>query len=174
MIFYKDENILIRNMEETDPQIIYNAEIEQGHHRTVESFSNRLKDEQDGIATPLIAEYRGIVAGYVNVYRKSFPGVDNNMSCVIEDFGVFTKFRNKGVGSKLMDVAEQIASEYSDEVYLGVGLHSGYGSAQRMYIKRGYIPDGNGVWYHEKQLEPYSECRNDDDLVLCLCKNLRV
>ncbi len=45
---------------------------------------------------------------------------------------------------------EEIASQYSDTVYLGVGVHNGYGSAQRMYIKRGYIPDGTGVWYGEK------------------------
>lgn len=25
-------------------------------------------------------------------------------------------------------------------MYLGVGLHSGYGNAQRMYVKRGLIP----------------------------------
>ena len=43
----------------------------------------------------------------------------------IVDFNVLEKFRNKGVGTKLMDIAEQIAAEYSDTVYLGVGLHSG-------------------------------------------------
>lgn len=44
-----------------------------------------------------------------------------------------------------MDIAEKIAFERSDEVCIGVGLHGGYGSAQRMYVKRGYIPDGSGV-----------------------------
>lgn len=43
------------------------------------------------------------------------------------------------------DIAEQIAATYADIVYLGVGLHSGYGNAQRMYGKRGYVPDGSGV-----------------------------
>lgn len=66
------------------------------------------------------------------------------------DFGVLEKYRRNGVGSKLMDIAEEIASGYARMVYLGVGMHSGYGSAQRMYIKRGYIPDGTGVWYGEK------------------------
>lgn len=49
-----------------------------------------------------------------------------------------------------MDIAERIVSGYASMVYLGVGMHSGYGSAQRMYIKRGYIPDGTGVWHGEK------------------------
>ena len=71
-----------------------------------------------------------------------------------------------------MDAAEKIAATYADTVYLGVGLHSGYGAAQRMYIKRGYIPDGSGVWYRGKVCEPYEECANDDDLVLYLVKKL--
>lgn len=71
-----------------------------------------------------------------------------------------------------MDIAERIAAEYSDIVYLGVGLHSGYGSAQRMYVKRGYIPDGGGVWYGDSVCAPYAECRNDDDLVLYFSKKL--
>lgn len=69
-----------------------------------------------------------------------------------------------------MDAAEKIAAEYADVVYLGVGLHGGYGSAQRMYVKRGYIPDGTGVWYGEKVCPQYAECCNDDDLVLYFSK----
>ena len=69
-----------------------------------------------------------------------------------------------------MDIAEKIAAIYADIVYLGVGLHSGYGSAQRMYVKRGYIPDGSGVWYQDKICKPYEECKNDDDLVLYFSK----
>jgi hypothetical protein len=39
-----------------------------------------------------------------------------------------------------------------------------------MYVKRGYIPDGTGVWYNGKISEAYSNCVNDDDLVLYLSK----
>lgn len=82
------------------------------------------------------------------------------------------KYRRNGIGTKLMDIAEQIASEYADIVYLGVRLHAGYGSAQRMYVKRGYVPIGSGVWYGNKVCEQYANCRNDDDLVLYLSKKL--
>lgn len=83
------------------------------------------------------------------------------------------KYRRRGIGTKLMDIAEQLAGEYSDTVCLGVGLHSGYGSAQRLYIRRGYLPDGSGVWYRDAVCEPYSDCFNDDDLILYLSKKLR-
>jgi len=64
------------------------------------------------------------------------------------------------------------AAKINDLVYLGVGVHSGYGAAHRMYVKRGYIPDGSGVWYQGKQLGQYAQCCNDDDLLLFFSKNL--
>ena len=43
-----------------------------------------------------------------------------------------------------MDEAEKIAASYAGTVYPGVGLHSGYGSARQMDLKRGCLPDGKG------------------------------
>ena len=40
-------------------------------------------------------------------------------------------------------------------------------------MRRGYIPDGTGVWYGDKVCEPYTPCANDDDLVLYLAKKVR-
>lgn len=71
-----------------------------------------------------------------------------------------------------MDQAEKIVGRYADTVCLGVGLHAGYGSAQRMYVKRGYIFDGSGVWYGKSVCIPYAEYANDDDLVLYMSKML--
>ncbi len=73
----------------------------------------------------------------------------------------------------MTDIAENLATELSATVFLGVGVHSGYGSTQRMYIKRGYIPDGSGVWYKDRVLGDYEPCCNDDDLVLYLSRKLR-
>jgi len=173
MIYYDDGKILIRTMVETDPPVIFHEETEQGHHRVLESFSNRLNDQQEGIAIPLVAEYNGKIAGYNNIYLYSPDETITKTFCEIIDFGVFIKYRKLGIGSKLMDVSEQIIAEYSDIVYLSVGLYSGYGSAQRLYIKRGYIPDGTGAWYSSSVCIPYTNYRLDDDLVLKLSKKLR-
>ena len=43
---------------------------------------------------------------------------------------------------------------------------------ERIYIKRGYIPDGSGVWYDDAVLEPYAPCCNNDNLILYLSKDL--
>ena len=174
MIYYQDEELMIRNMEPEDARIITDEEIAQGWQATVEKYEMRLQHQKEGHAISLVAVYRGSVAGYINVYPNSTWGAFANQGYPeIVDFGVLEKYRCLGIGSKLMDAAEGIAGKYADVVYLGVGLHSGYGSAQRMYVKRGYIPDGSGVWYGDRICEPYAPCCNDDDLNLYLSKRLR-
>lgn len=173
MIYYSDENILIRDMEPADAQAITDGEIEQGWNASIDKYEMRLKHQAAGMSVALVAEYRGCVAGYINVYPNSPWGAFGNMGYPeIVDFGVLEKYRCRGIGSALMDAAERIAKQHSNMVCLGVGLHSGYGSAQRMYIKRGYVPDGSGTWYGSKVCEPYGTCRNDDDLNLYLSKRL--
>ncbi len=174
MVYYNKNGIVIRNMRHSDAQVITNEEIAQGWDASVEKYEMRLKHQVEGRVIALVAEYEGNIAGYINVYPNSQWGAFANQGYPeIMDFGVLVKYRRKGIGGKLMDVAEQISSEYSDIVYLGVGLHSGYGSAQRMYVKRGYVPDGSGVWYKDEVCGQYAVCRNDDDLVLYLSKRLR-
>ena len=173
MVYYEDETIQIRDMMQSDAQIITGAEIAQGWHQTIEKYEMRLRHQAEGKSIALVAEYRGAIAGYVNLYLNSGNGpfADQGYPEIV-DFGVLEKYRRNGVGTKLMDIAEQIASDYSDTVYLSVGLHSGYGSAQRMYVKRGYLPDGSGVWYRDEICPQGANCRNDDDLVLYLSKVL--
>ncbi|MDR1547565.1 MAG: GNAT family N-acetyltransferase [Hungatella sp.] len=174
MVYYFDEEVLIRTIIETDPKTICKEEVVQGWQANEEKYLTRLADNASGKAVSLVAEYKGNVAGYINVYIDSSWGSFANMGyCEIVDFGVLAKYRCCGIGSKLMDTAEKIASEYADVVYLGVGLHSGYGSAQRMYHKRGYIPDGKGVWYKDKIAEPHKTYCNDDNLILYFSKKLR-
>ena len=170
MIYYNRENILIRTMEESDAKIITDEEIAQGWNQTEEKYQMRIRDHESGKSIALVAEYKGNVAGYINVYPNCEAGPFGGMGyCEIVDFGVLEKYRKNGIGTKLMDVAEQIAGEYADTVYLAVGL---YRAAQRMYVKRGYIPDGSGVWYGDKPAVPYELYRNDDDLNLYLSKKL--
>lgn len=174
MVYFKNEEILIRDLEPRDAQILTDEENAQGWHQTIEKYETRLRDQAEKQAATLVAEYCGNVAGYINVYyRCKYGPFAEKGYPVIVDFGVLIKYRRRGIGSKLMDVAEQIAAEYADTVCLSVGLHSGYGSAQRMYVKRGYLPDGSGAWYGRSPCPEYAECRNDDDLVWHFSKKLR-
>ena len=167
MVYYNDNELIIRNMEEADARVFTDEEIAQGWHTDISKYLARLQDQSAGKCVSLTAVYQGQLAGYVSVYITG-QGLPE-----IVDFGVLEKYQRKGIGGRLMDTAEEIAGKYADTVWLGVGLHSGYGSAQRMYVKRGYIPDGTGVWYQNKPCEQYeTEIANDDNLVLFLSKKL--
>ncbi len=77
----------------------------------------------------------------------------------------------------LLDIAESKAATRQDTVGIGVGLYAGedggYGSAQRLYVKRGYIPDGKGVTYNYHPTTPGKSYFLDDDLVLWFTKTLK-
>ena len=175
MYYYNDDTLLIRDMEETDARIFTDEETAQGWKADISKYRTRLRDQAEGKCVSLTAEYKGHPAGYIHVYKTGLGGAFGGKGLPeIVDFGVLEKYRRRGIGSKLMDTAEQIAGQFADTVWLGVGVHNGYGSAQRMYIKRGYIPDGTGVWYRGKPCEQYATgIANDDDLVLFLSKQIK-
>ncbi len=175
MIYYEDEELIIRKMEETDDKAFYEELTAQGWHPQTGDWLKRIKDEADGKCITLTAVYKGQTAGYVYVYREAKEGPFKEKGWpIIVDFNVLKKYQRKGIGNRLMDAAEKLAAGYADTVCLGVGVCDSYGSAQRMYIKRGYIPDGSGVWYQDKQCVQYETvCTVDDDLILYLYKNLK-
>ena len=174
MIYYKDEELVIRNMEEPDAQIFFDEFTAQGWHPSVAYYLMRMKEQAEGKCVALTAVYQGHPAGAVYLYRRANAGPFKEMGYpVIIDFNVLKKYQRKGIGNKLMDMAEQIAKQYADTVCLSVGVCGAYGSAQRMYVKRGYIPDGSGVWYQDKPCIQYETvCTVDDDLCLFLSKKL--
>lgn len=175
MVYYRKDNLIIRNMDGTDARVFTDEFTAQGWHPGIASYLSRLKDKSDGKCVALTAVFEGCPAGYIYVYLHANKGPFKEKAWpIIIDFNVLKKYQRRGIGSKLMDVAEQIASRYADYVCLGVGVCDSYGTAQRMYVKRGYIPDGSGVWYQGKQCVQYKTvCTIDDDLILFFYKKLR-
>lgn len=175
MIYYQDEELVIRDMEEADAQIFDDEYTAQGWHPDIDYYLMRIREAREGKCTALTAVYRGRPAGSLYLYLSAkegpFKGTDWPE---IVDFSVLQKYQRLGVGARLMDAAECLAAKHADTVCLGVGLCREYGSAQRIYVKRGYIPDGSGLWYRGQPCVQYETvCTVDDDLVLYLSKALR-
>lgn len=59
MIYYKNEEVIIRNMEERDAQVITDGEIAQGWNASVDKYETRLRDQAEGKAISLVAECGG-------------------------------------------------------------------------------------------------------------------
>ena len=74
MIYYSDDVLVIRNMEEADAQILTDEEIAQGWNADVTKFLTRLRDQAEGKCVSLTAVYKGHPAGYVNVYLTGLGG----------------------------------------------------------------------------------------------------
>ena len=163
-------NCTIRNMIKSDIESLSHGFMNQGWHGREEILARYFLEQESGEREVLVAEIDGAVAGYITILPSAKHGPFASICPELSDFNVFEPFRNKGIGNRLLEKAEQGVKRFSGKVCLGVGLHLGYGPAQRLYIKRGYIPDGTGVWYRNKPLEMNATSQNNDDLVLYLVK----
>jgi GNAT superfamily N-acetyltransferase len=164
----------IRPMRESDIDIIVSNFQEQGWQKPREALAEYLARQNKEETFVFVAECGHDVAGYavLNLNAQTGPFANKNIP-EIRDFNVFKKYQRQGIGNTILDMAEGKATAFSDRVSLGVGLHCGYGNAQRVYVKRGYLPDGTGVWYNNERLKKQAACKNDDDLVLYYYKMLR-
>lgn len=97
-------------MREADPQIFSDEEIKQGWHASPDKYKMRIADQEKGDCLALTAEYKGAPAGYINVYWNPPAGAFANRNIPeIVDFGVLEKYRCRGIGRRLMDIAEKLA-----------------------------------------------------------------
>ena len=163
-------NCTIRNMIKSDIESLSHGFMNQGWPGREEILARYFLEQESGEREVLVAEIDGAVAGYVTILPSAKHGPFAEVYPELSDFNVFDLFRNQGIGNQLLEEAEQGVKRFSGTVCLGVGLHLGYGPAQRLYIRRGYIPDGTGVWYRNQPLEMNATSQNNDDLVLYLVK----
>ena len=162
----------IRKMQESDIKDLSQGFISQGWPSREEILTRYFKEQESGEREVLVAEVEGALAGYITILSCAKQGPFAEIYPELSDFNVFEPFQNQGIGNLLLEEAEKQVRLISDKVTLGVGLHSGYGPAQRLYIKRGYIPDGTGVWYQNHQPAMNAVCEDIGELVLYLSKNL--
>ncbi len=171
--FYLSQNIIIRQLNETDISPLCQA-LGDTSQETFDYFSRQMQHQRDGACMALLAVYQSRIAGYVFLfYRCKWGGMGGKGVPGIVDLFVLPAYRQNGIATKLMDVAEEMAAEHHTQVYLDVCLDSRYGAAQRLYMGRGYLPDGKGVYYKESVCPQNAPCRNDDELTLCLVKELK-
>ena len=162
----------IRKMQESDIKELSRGFISQGWPSREEILTRYFKEQESGEREVLVAEVEGALAGYISILPCAKQGPFAEIYPELSDFNVFEPFQNQGIGNLLLEEAEKRVRLISDKVTLGVGLHSGYGPAQRLYIKRGYIPDGTGGWYQNHQPAMNAVCEDIGELVLYLSKNL--
>ena len=63
MVYYIDDELIIRNMEEADARVFTDEEIAQGWHTDISKYLARLQDQSAGKCVSLTAVYQGQLAG---------------------------------------------------------------------------------------------------------------
>lgn len=91
----------------------------------------------------------------------------------IQDLNVIADARRQGIGSALIDYCEaEVKSKDYADIGIGVGIISRFGNAQRLYVQKGYVPDGMGACYDDEMLEDNAIKPIDDLLSIKLVKKL--
>jgi GNAT superfamily N-acetyltransferase len=136
-------------------------------------FHNCCNRQAEGQLVLLVAADGDQYAGHVKVvWSPNYPYFRDNGIPEIQDLAVLPGYRRQGVATALVDSAENLIRQRSEIAGIGVGLYADYGPAQRMYIRRGYVPDGKGVAYRDVYVTPGASVPVDDDLVLFFTKQL--
>lgn len=174
--FNERDNIVLRTMKEEDINSLINTFCFPWEtiQKTTEKWNGYYAEQRTGIRTVCLVETQNQLVGYGSLVRSSKYSYFKNVNIPeIHDVWISEDRRNQGFGKALIHNLEGIArSEGLTQIGLGVGLYRDYGSAQRLYYRMGYSPDGNGITYKYQPVVPGESYPADDELVLWLKKPL--
>ncbi len=162
----------IRPLGKRDVEDISAAFAKIGWNKPASRFRRYLSEQGRGEREIIVAFSDDEFAGYVTIlWRSEYPPFRSEGVPEIKDLNVLPKFRRNGVATRIMDEAESLVAKRSSAVGVGVGMTADYGAAQRMYVLRGYVPDGNGLMSCEEPVRYGHKVIADDDLVLYFTKH---
>lgn len=168
-------SLSIRKLEPDDCQVIAESfeRIGWSSHKPLSQYERYLNEQDAGERDVLVGFEDSDFAGYLTiVWLPEYEPFRVKGIPEVQDFNVLPEFRRRKIGTALMDQAEEEIAKRFNSVGIGVGMYPDYGNAQRLYVKRGYVPDGRGLTYGGKVLAPMETVVNDDDLVLYFEKQL--
>lgn len=166
-------NLELRPLTETDCLKISEAFSLQGDNKASSLYQHYLKLQERNDLEPIIATVDGDFAGYLAIkWKPDYPPFQENGIPEVVDFNVLHKYQRKGIGTALMDEAERRIKRVSPVAGIGFGVFKDYGKAQILYVKRGYVPDGNGIVKDSKPLTFGEQTVIDHSLVFYLTKEL--
>ncbi len=167
-------SLTIRLFEPTDIPLMAAAFEKIGWHKPAALFEQYHMDQtaqERDVYVALIGEQ---FAGYLTISWSSLyaPFREAGIPEIV-DFNVLPEFRRQHIGTALMDRAESEIAKVSSVAGIGVGMTPDYGAAQRMYVLRGYVPDGRGLYQSDHHLVHGERVAVDDDLALFFTKPLK-
>lgn len=167
------QDAYIRLCDNRDIPEIAAAFAELGWNKPASQYERYLMEQVFKIRDMYIARVRGQFAGYLTIcWQSGYKSFREKNIPEIMDFNVLPQFQRMGIGTQLMDRAEDEISKVSGVAGIGVGMTLDYGAAQRLYALRGYVPDGCGLYYRGRPIQYGEGITVDDNLALYLTKEL--
>lgn len=105
-------------------------------------------------------------------WRPHYPPFREAAIPFIQNIEVRHDLRGRGYGSRVMEAVERLIGERSSKAGICVALFDAYGPAQRLYAKRGYLPDGRGACHRFTPLRRGETITLADDHLIWLVKDL--
>jgi GNAT superfamily N-acetyltransferase len=165
-------SIDVRGLEEGDIDGIVSAFAAAGWPKPRSQYERYLREQAEGRRAVFVAHGGEAVCGYGTLlWESDYAPFRDDAVPEINDLNVLPAFRRRGVATRLLDEAERLAGTRSRVVGIGFGLYADYGAAQRLYVRRGYVPDGRGISWRGRVVLGGEHVVADDDLALYLRKD---
>lgn len=166
-----DEDIIVREMNEEDAEKLDKLLEKPAGIQSI--YKSYLEETCSGRCQYIVIYKEGQIAGYAKIdWKSSYEDFEEEGIPEVKEVIIFEGFRKKGLGSHLMNMVESKVKKHSNYCAVGVGLAEPYESAQRLFARRGYEPDGKGVFYIEPEFVQ-DELEVDDYQALMLIKRLK-
>jgi len=166
--------LTIRTFKEDDIEVISKAFQKIGWKKPASQYEKYYLEQSKDKRLVLVAFIDNDFAGYLTiVWRSDYPPFRKQNIPEIVDLNVLPKYQRQKIATRLMDKAESVVKQKSNIVGLGVGLLPDYGPAQRMYVSRGFVPDGLGVVYDNKVVSFGQKVIIDHSLEIHFAKQLK-
>lgn len=166
---------IFRQLQQDDIEILGDMHFPWStRQETIDKWTQYLEEQSKGSRIACIVQLRNKIIGYGHLlFHSSYSPFKTNAIPEIQDIWIYENARKKGVGALLIAHLEAFAKErHFDQVGIGVGLYKDYGSAQRLYFRLGYQPNGEGITYKTIPVVAGNQYPVDDDLILWLTKKL--
>lgn len=167
--------IAIRQADNKDIQALYAIAAKMQAVHEAGYFERCMEEQAAERRLVFIAkDGQGHAVGYaqLNFYPTYAPFRRLNIP-EIQDVNVVPHARRQGIGMQLVERCEEHArAKGHGDIGIGVGLNASFGQAQRLYVRRGYVPDGAGVCHDDDPVTAGALYAIDDVLTLKLVKPL--
>ena len=131
------------------------------------------QDHENGAGTTILGYEADRLVGIVTIrWFCRYPPFREKQIPLIQNIEIRYEDRGRGIGDLMMERTEQEIALRSLMAGICVGIFDTYGPAQRLYAKRGFVPDGRGVCHAHTPLTEGETVTVDHELLLWLVKDV--